>query len=533
MILFFVGSLLATIGVSCSVKQSSEDKSTGDILIIPEHQKLAVINPLITSTTLSSRLSDVIFDGLIQLNERFEVKPRLAQSWEKSEDGRIWTFHLVQGVKFHDGVELTAEDVAFTLEKIRDPQTGSPFISFFRDIESIRVEDRHTLQIVLEKPLPSFLEALDTSISGILPKHLLEKEEISTTTFNQHPIGTGPFKLTSWSETETLLKANEDYFLGRPYLDQIRVIVYPNREAAWSKLMAGEADFSYSLSPDNFNVLKQVPSFKFHSVPLSFYYIIAFNLKEAVFRDQRVRQALNFAVNKEEILRNILRGQGQVAAGTIYPGSWAFNPKIKPYPYNPKQALVLFKEAGWTDHDGDHFLDKDGKPFEFTVHVNKGDDLKHKALVVVQQQLLDIGVIIKVKLFGADDLGFLFERNFQAHFPEIMARGDPDFNYKYWHSSQIKEGFNVSSYQNAKVDRFLEEGRTEFDQERRKAIYLEFQKEILQDPPGIFLFWTNYLVGVHERFKGVKISPVGPFANIREWYVPKAEQKYVGSKKTE
>jgi peptide/nickel transport system substrate-binding protein len=317
--------------------------------------------------------------------------------------------------------------------------------------------------------------------------------------------------------------------LGRPYLDQIRAKVYPSREGAWAKLMAGEVDFFDFLTPDNYQILKQVPTFNFYSVPMPYYYLVAFNLESRLFRDQKVRQALNYAVNKEEVVAKVLRGQGQVAAGTIYPNSWAYNPNVKPYPYDPKRALTLLKEAGWEDHDGDRFLDKNGKVFEFTIHVNAGDDLKQKALLLVQQQLLDIGLKMKIRLFDAVDTDFLFKKRFDAHFPEIIAMGDPDFSYRYWHSSQMIGGFNVSSYRNEKVDRLLEEGRAEFDQEKRKEIYFKYQEEMLKDPPGIFLFWTNYLVGVQKRFNGVKISPVGPFTNIREWYVPKAEQRYTKS----
>lgn len=522
--LFIVSVLLClVIMVSCRFSQPSEQKTTGDVLIVPDYQKLSSINPLVTTTTLSALLSEIIFDGLIQLDEHFEAKPRLAYSWDRSEDGRTWTFHLRPGVKFHDGVELTAEDVEFTFQKIRDLQVGSPYMFIFQDIESITVTDKHTFRIALKKPLASFLQTLDV---GILPKHLLDNEDIQRTSFNQHPVGTGLFKLKFWSEKEIILEANTGYFRGRAFLNQIHVNVYPNREAAWAKLMAGEADFFDFLSPDNYQILKQVPAFNFYSVPMPFYYLIAFNLRDVLFKDQKVRQALNYAVNKEEIVTKVLRREGQVSAGTIYPGSWAYNPGIKPYPYDPKKALILLKESGWEDHDGDHFLDKDGKTFEFTVHVNVGDDLKQRVLLLIQQQFLDIGIKLHVKLFDANDTGFLFKKNFDSHFPEIMAKGDPDLSYKHWHSSQIEKGINVSSYRNADVDRLLEEGRIEFDQEKRKAIYFEFQEKIHDDPPGIFLFWTNYLVGVQKRFKEVNISPVGPFAKIQEWYVPKAEQRY-------
>jgi peptide/nickel transport system substrate-binding protein len=512
--------------VSCKPTQSPENKITGDSLIVPDIEKLALINPLLTSTTLSSRLSEILFDGLVQIDDRFEPKPHLAQAWETSADGRVWTFHLRPGVKFHDGVELIAEDVAFTYRKVKMLQNEIPFGFIFQDVAAILVQDKYTVQIILKKPLASFLQAL---FIGILPKHLLEGQDLGTSPFNQHPVGTGPFKFKSRSENELVLEANPSYFLGRPYLDQIRVRVYSNRESAWAKLMAGEVDFFDFLTPDNYQILKQVPTFSFYSVPMPFYYLVAFNLEGRLFRDQKVRQALNYAVNKEEIVAKVLRGQGQPAAGTIYPGSWAYNPNVNPYPYNPKRALTFLKEAGWEDHDGDRFLDKNGKVFEFTVHVNAGDDLKQKALLLIQQQLLDIGLKMKIQLFDAANTDFLFQKKFDAHLPEIEAIGDPDFNYKYWHSSQMIGGFNVSSYRNENVDRLLEEGRTEFDQQKRKAIYFSFQEELFEDPPGIFLFWTNYLVGVQKRFKEVKISPVGPFTNIQEWYVPKAEQRHTKS----
>jgi peptide/nickel transport system substrate-binding protein len=133
---------------------------------------------------------------------------------------------------------------------------------------------------------------------------------------------------------------------------------------------------------------------------------------------------------------------------------------------------------------------------------------------------------MNITLFDAAQMDFLFKKQFQSFFPEITDRGNPDFSYKHWHSSQMKNGFNVSSYMNPKVDRFLEEGRVSLDSDERRKAYFKYQKEIREDPPGIYLFWTNYLVGIHNRFRGVKISSLGPLSNVREWYVPKQEQKH-------
>lgn len=520
---FFIPVLLLFAAVaSCKPIQSTQNKATGDSLIISDNQKFAVINPLLTATTSSTRLVEIIFDGLVELDDRFEVKPRLAESWERSADGRTWTIHLRRGVKFHDGAELTADDVVFTLEKMKEFSSTTPLFFNSQGVETVRADNKYTVQIRLKEPIASFLQYLDMAI---LPKHLLEGKDLASADFNFKPVGTGPYRVKSWSEREIILEANESYFLGRPYLEKVVLIAYPNREAAWAKLMAGEVDFFDFLTPDNYDLSKQVPAFHFYSAPMPFYYLIAFNVSDPFFGDPNVRRALNYAVNKDEIVAKVLKGQGQAAAGTVFPGSWAYNPNVKPYPYDPRKALALLAEAGWKDHDGDHFLDKNGRVFEFTVHVNAGDDVKQKALLLIQQQLLDIGIKMRVKLFNADNIDFLYQKKFQADLPEINARGDPDLNYSFWHSSQVQSGFNFSSYHNEAVDRLLEQGRSEFDREKRKVVYYKFQEELFEDPPGIFLFWTRYLVAIHQRFKGVNISPTLSFANMKEWYVPKAEQR--------
>ena len=511
--LFILALLFFSADISCAPSWPSSEATAGDTLVVLEQQKLAPIHPILTATTLSVNLADIIFDGLIKLDDGFEPKPHLAESWERSADGLTWTFHLRKGVRFHDGSKLTAEDVAFTFQKARDLPVGSAF-NFLKEVERIRVIGSHTLEIVLKRPMASFLPMLEL---GILPKHK---------PFNLSPVGTGPYKLKSWSEMGVLLEANEDYFLGRPNIDRIRVVVDPNPKTFWANVVRGESDLFFDPMSAHDEILRFIPGFKTHSVENLYYYSLSFNMNDKLFKDPRVRQALNYAVNKEEIIAKVLKGQGQVVAGTIHPSSWAYNPKIRPYPYDSHKALTLLRKAGWEDHDGDHFLDKEGERFEFTVHLNSGDDLKQKALLLIQQYLSDIGIKMRITRFEAADIDFLFKKQFQAHFPEILARNDPDFSYRFWHSSQIERGFNVSSYRNEQVDRFLEEGRTEFDREKRKTNYFKYQEEIYKDPPGIFLFWTNRLVGVNGRFKGVKISSVGPFANIREWYVPKAEQRY-------
>lgn len=502
----------------------AEDTLYGDSLYIADFQKPSIINPILTAGTISRLLADIIFDGLIRFGEDLEAEPHLASSWEVLDNGTRWRFHLRSGILFHDGKEMTAEDVRFTIDTIKNARYRGPFFHMFQDVKEVIVRDKYIIDIILTRPNASFINNL---IIGILPRHILERQDLLKTDFNYHPIGTGPFRFAKWSDEEVSLESNRDYFLGRPYLDKIVIKIYKNQEAAWAGLMRGEADYFPYITSENYNILKKIPDFKTNSFLKHLYYMIAFNLKNEIFKDKRIRQALNYAIEKEKIIKEILKGEGIVSKGPIYPGSWAYDNKLNPYPYSPKRAIELLKEAGWIDHDGDHILDKDGRRFEFTLYINAGDNLKERAAMMIQGQFLDIGIMMRVERLAVGSLEELLRQGrFDVHLPEMLAMADPDLSYRFWHSSQIKDGFNVSSYKNNEVDRLLDQGRVTLDKEERKKIYYKFQKEIMNDPPGIFLFWSNYLVGVHKRFRNVKITAAGPFNNIREWYVPKGEQEH-------
>ena len=499
-------------------------KPHDDSFLIGSFVEPTIINPILTHSSISAMLKGIIFDGLIKLNEEMEPVPNLALCWENSPDGITWIFHLRRDVKFHDGTELTAEDVKFTFDKINDPSINSPYISIFKNFKVVNVKDRYTVEIHLKEPLPSLPFYLDV---GILPKHLLVGKDLRKAEFNYHPIGTGPFRMHNWSKDEIILKANEDYFKGKPYLNKVIAKFFKGQRTVWAELMRENVDFVFPPYSKNYDIIEKIPDFRVYSFLNPYYYIFALNENEKCFSQKEVRQALNYSINKKKIVAKVLRGKGRVSSGTIYPLSWAYYLDISPYPYDPKEALELLKEAGWQDTNENHILDKDGREFEFVLLIVGGDDVARECALHIQQQLLDIGIRITVKplTFSIMYEKFLSTKKFDAALLSIIS-DDPDKNYLLWHSSQIDNGFNVFSYKNKKIDEFLDKGRTALDNEERRRIYLQFQREIHDDPPGVFLFWRDYLVGIHKRFKGVKISPTGILNNINEWYVPKEEQKY-------
>ncbi|UCD71952.1 MAG: hypothetical protein JSW70_02890 [Syntrophobacterales bacterium] len=468
-------------------------------------------------------LKDLIFDGLIKVDEKLQVGPNLALSWDHSRDGLYWRFYLRKNIRFHDGVELTAKDVKFTLDSILDQKNHSPYLNLLDGIRRVDVKEKNQVEIELKYPMASLIFYLDV---GILPKHLFAGKDIANNEYNYHPVGSGPFKFSTRSEKEIVLKRNEHHFLGKPYLEGIVVKTFGNQSIVWAQLMKKNLDLVFLGSPRGYGIIERIPDYRVHS-PLSLYsYILAFNNGENHLEMRKVRQALNYAVNKEKILEKVLLERGLISSGTICPLSWAHNPNVKPYPYDPKKALELFTSAGWMDSDGNHILDRNGVEFEFTISIVKGDNVSWKTALHVQQQLLDIGIMAKVKplSFHTFEKSLLTGR-FDAALLSIIS-DDPDKNYAWWHSSQINGGFNVFSYKNKKVDELLDRGRVTLDVEKRKKIYHQFQREIHEDPPGIFLFWRDYLIGMHKRFRGVKVSPAGIFSNVNEWYVPREEQKY-------
>jgi peptide/nickel transport system substrate-binding protein len=316
-------------------------KTRGDTLVIGDIFKPTIINPILTHSSISAVLKRIIFDGLIKLNDKMEPVPHLALSWENSADGLTWVFHLRRDVRFHDGSELTSQDVKFTFDKINDPSIKSPYISIFGNFKAVRARDKYVVEIHLKNPFPSLLFYLEV---GILPKHLLVGKDLRKAEFNYRPVGTGPFKMQRWTEDEIVLKAHEDYFEGKPHLSQVIVRSFNDQRVVWAELMKGTLDCVLLIYPKNYDIIEKIPEFKVYSFLNPYYYIVAFNEDNTLFRKNRVRQALNYAVDKERLVWKVLRGRGRVSSGPIYPQTWAYSKAIEPYPYDPKKAAKLLEK---------------------------------------------------------------------------------------------------------------------------------------------------------------------------------------------
>ena len=503
-------------------------------LIISSIGDASFLNPILAQDSASSEINSLVFNGLIKYNRDLDgFVGELAESW-KVEKGPepVITFFLRKGVFWHDGKEFTAYDVKFTYDKIMDQKTNTVRRSSYELVKKAEILDPYTFRVTYKQP---FSPGLETWSIGIIPKHLLEKEDINTTPFNRKPIGTGPFQFVEWvTDEKIVVEANPQYFEKRPNVDRLIYRIIPETPLNEMEILTGGVDYS-SIFPYEYQRMSQLPFLKTYSQPSLGYTYLGYNLKKDLFQDRRVRLALTHAINREEIVQYVLYGLGQVATGPFPNHLWYSNPHVKTIPYDPQKAHQLLTEAGWKDKNRDGILVKDGKLFKFTLITNSGNDTRRDVGVLVQRQLRELGIDVTFEMYEWSVFlkNFINSRHFDACILGWSLSVDPDA-YEIWHSSQIEKGFNFVSYQNPKVDRLWEEGRREYDIEKRKKIYWRIHELMAEDQPYTFLYVPLGISALQRKFvlveegpsgqkisRPIKMEKAGLMYDLIKWTVPK------------
>jgi len=448
----------------------------------------------------------------------------------------IITFHLRDDVLWHDGVPFTSEDVVFSYEVVMDERTNTVRRPLFEPVKRVEALDPWTVRVRYKRP---YVPGLENWGMGIIPKHILEGKDINKAPFNRKPIGTGPFRFEEWVTAErVVLKANERYFEGRPYLDKVSFRIVPENAIAELEFMTKGGDF-WGIPFFKYKRYEEDPRFETFSIFSGDFSYVGWNLQKKLFQDVRVRKALCMAVNREAIVKYLTYGKGEVATGPFSARFWYGNPDVKPLPYDPEAAKRLLAEAGWEDIDGDGVLEKDGQEFRFTLSSGAGEQTNIP--VLIQSDLKKIGV--KMDIETLEWTVFETERLLNRHFDAVILGWsigtDPD-QYEIWHSSQIGKGFNFVGYSNPEVDRLLELGRSEYDRQKRKAIYHRLHEIIYDDQPYLFLVASSNTFGFHSgEFKIRKRTPQGPkeepmritqagvFYEIKDWFRTRSAQSYL------
>ena len=502
-------------------------------LIISSIGDASFLNPVLAQDSASSEINGFVFNGLLKYDKDLILVGDLAESWEVKEGARPEiTFTLRPGVRWHDGRPFTAEDVRFTYQTIMDEKTNTVRRSDYELVDRLEVLDARHLRVIYKEP---FSPGLSSWTIGIIPRHLLAGSDINTTPFNRRPVGTGPFQFVEWVSDEKIsLKANPDYFEGRPLLDRIIYRIIPETSLSEIELLTGGIDL-FSTYPHQYQRMSRDPRLTLYRYPSLGYTYIGYNQNSFLFQDRRVRQALTMAINREEMITFILFGLGRQATGPFPGHLWYADPKVAPWPFDPGRARRTLNEAGWEDRDGDGILEKDGKPFRFTLITNSGNEVRKDVGVLIQRYWRDLGIDVKLEMYEWSVFlkNFINPRHFDACILGWSLGVDPDA-YNIWHSKQIKDGFNFIGYQNPVADRLWEAGRREYQADKRRQIYYQLQALLAEDQPYTFLFVSDALPALQRKFqvaeKGpsgkmtytpVRVGKAGLMHDVIKWTVPK------------
>ena len=486
------------------------------------------VNPLYTAfNDVDKDLATLVFSGLTKLGPDGTVSPDLAESWEVSPDARVYTFHLRQGVTWHDGTAFTADDVIFTWSVLSDPDfKGEPSLGQFWQQVGCSKQDSFTVVCELPEPFAPFLAY--TTV-GILPRHRLEglsAEGLFIAPFNEQPIGTGPFILRSLNSQTALLESNPLYHWSEPVIAEIELRFFSDYGSAASAIQDEQVQgllLSPEADPDILEQLEQDKRLQRLASLRNSYTLLYLNNRMPPLDDESVRQALLYALDREAIVADRLGGRAQLADNPIVPGTWAYSGDIQSHLYDLERARSLLAENDWRINSRG-VLQKGG--MELHLDVLTDDDPERVTIgLEIADQLRAVGVDASLQSQAGSDLvhNFLLPRRFQAVIYGWDQGYDPD-PYPAWHSSQVQErGFNLAGYADQSVDRILSEARQTSNVEERKALYREFQQIFAEKVPSILLFYPVYNYFVAKEVRGISLGvlfePASRFTNVHQWYI--------------
>jgi len=484
--------------------------------------------PPLASDSASHEIADLIYVGLLKYDKDINLVPLAAESFEILEDGRLLKFTLKKGIRWTDGVPLTARDVEFTYKLMIDPKTPTAYAEDFLAVKEFKLTGEYSFEVRYDKP---FARALVTWAHAILPRHLLEGQDLLKTPLSRQPVGAGPYMLKEWTSGDRLgLVANPDYFEGRAYIDEVVMRVIPDQSTQFMELKSGNLD-EINLSPQQYLYQTEgqdwAANFRKFQYVASAYTYMGFNLRSRLFSDVRVRRAINHALDKDEIVRGVLSGLGQAANGPYKPGTWAYDKDIPANEYDPAKAKRLLAEAGWTRRTPNGPLkDKDGRSFAFTILTNQGNSPRIKTAIIVQSRLAALGIAVEIRTveWAAFIKEFVDKGRFDAIIIGWNIVQDPDL-YDVWHSSKaVPGGLNFVGYKNPELDELLERGRRLLDQKKRKPIYDRIQAILHEDQPYCFLYVPLALPMVQARVQGIEPAPAGIAYNFIRWWIQGAKE---------
>ena len=502
------------------------DPEYGGRLILASIGEPSNLIPPLSTDSASHEVAGFLYTSLLEYDKNYNIVPLAAEKYEILEGGRLLKFKLREDILWQDGKVLSADDVTFTYNLMIDPNTPTAYAADYLNVAEYKQTGKYSIEVRYNTP---YARAPITWMRAILPKHILEKEDITSTAFARNPVGAGPFKLKKWNAGASLiLEANDTYFKGRPYLDEIVYRIIPDVTTIFLEAKAGQVDY---LGLTTQQYLRQTEGKEWSENWSKYKYLangytyIGFNLSHPFFSNPKIRQALSYATDREALIKGALLGLGEPTIGPYKPETWVYNTDIEAYEYAPEKAREIFASEGWRlGNDG--ILEKDDVRFAFTVLVNQGNKERENVVTILQQYWRKVGVDITIRTveWATFINEFVHNGRFDALILAWNILEDPDI-FDVWHSSAIKDkGLNFVGYKNQEVDTLLEKARSTTNQAERKIYYDRFQSILHEEQPYLFLYVPYALPMVKKTFQGVELSISGIGHNMDKWWLPKIYQ---------
>jgi len=493
---------------------TSVDESTpqeGGTVVRRLQSDVSTLNPILSTSGYDRFVAFFLFTPMVHFDVNLQVIPGLAEKWDITPDGKLYTFHLNPSATFSDGSPVRASDVLFTLKKIVDPQNEAPQIagSFEQlDLRNTKVIDDHTIAVAFKQELAAQLAHFNDLL--VLPEHVYSKGDFKTD-FAARAVGSGPYRLVRREPgKEILLERRPEYWGKRPYLQQVLFKVIIDDGTAWNAMKRGDIDESM-IAADTWlmesrrpELTKTIDFRRFYTLTYNY---VPWNTRDPMLSDKRVRHALAMCIDLKSIIDNLYHGTARAMNGPFTPDQWAYNPDVPVIEYNPQQAQRILNSLGWLDTNHDGILDKGGKPFKIEMLISGGANPSNPFSQLFQSELRKIGV--QLVITPLDPSAFIqraLAGNYQCAYLSWDLDPDPD-PFPLFHSSQIPpHGQNFVFYSNPEADRLMEEGRRELDQSKRTTIYHQLHALLADDQPYTWTVQVSSKWAINKRVHNVKES---------------------------
>lgn len=536
-------------GTSGTSGESSGSKEQDDTIVYAMwNSPSGVLNPLLVDDEYDGAILKFTFDTLLKYDKNLNLVPNMAESYEMSDDQLTLTFKLKEGIKWHDGKPVTAEDVAFTFESMAKPDYTGPRYGDVEGlkgaaachngetdkVEGITVVDDHTVKFEFAQPYAPGLSKIGAD-RAIIPKHIwgdipLGEWQKKTELMNK-PIGCGPYVLKEFVPGQYVeLEAFEDYYAGKAKTPKF-IFKVSNQDTVIAELTSGEIDIAdiSSLKSQDIKTLEDngVKVTSYTGITSQY---MGFNLREKIFQDKKVRQAITYAIDRTLMVDKLLEGRATIIDAPLLPTSWAYpeDGVLNPYKADPEKAKSLLKEAGWEDKNGDGIVENSaGEAFKVTLKYPVGNKMREQSAPIIQANLKAVGIDVELEIM---EFAALLDQVMANHEFDLYLMGssldtDPDPK-PIWHSSSASDekgnsAWNIVGFRNPEADKLMDDALKTTNQDERKAYYKEFCKIVNEEAAEVLLYAPKVIKAYSGKLEGYDPSTFNDYYNLTDWYLSK------------